>query len=141
MKFWSCSDWKNFKKRWFYPLRQTLRLAYIALFSNFRPLWTICNYLNWLVHVFVRYSYTWKSPSTKHRMWRKNRRPSAQLLLRSSLPRQFWPGTGIPSFPGKNFECSKKNPMKFYSIHTVSSWCRKTRAKSLDFLTSAYASV
>lgn len=44
------------------------------------------------------YFYTWKSSG--NRMWRKNRRPSAQLLLRSSLPRQFWPGAGIPSYPG-----------------------------------------
>ena len=34
-------------------------------------------------------------------MWRKNRRPSAQLLLRSDLPRQFWPGAGIANYPGQ----------------------------------------
>ena len=41
------------------------------------------------------YVYTWDG----NRMWRKNRRPSAQLLLRSAKP-QFWPGQGIPGYPG-----------------------------------------
>ena len=35
------------------------------------------------------YEYTWN----KNRMWRKNRKPSAQLLLKSA---QFWPQQGVP---------------------------------------------
>lgn len=43
------------------------------------------------------YAYTWQSQG--NRMWRKNRRPSSQLLLRSSA-RQFWPGQGLQGYPG-----------------------------------------
>jgi len=40
------------------------------------------------------YEYTWNG----NRMWRKNRRPSAKLLLRSA--RQFWPNQPFPGFGG-----------------------------------------
>ena len=42
------------------------------------------------------YAYTWDG----NRMWRKNRRPSSKLLLRTSA-RQFWPTQGLPGYPGQ----------------------------------------
>ena len=79
-------------------------------FTDFSLLWTMQ-----LILFFVRYFYTWKSSG--NRMWRKNRRPSAQLLLRSSLPRQFWPGAGIPSYPGKKNFIFFKIPQNFFFNH------------------------
>ena len=55
------------------------------------------------------YAYTWDG----NRMWRKNRRPSSKLLLRTSA-RQFWPTQGLPGYPGPWFACvSQKGHMYF----------------------------